>query len=253
MILWLVLFALVIAISFVLALQSMHDYFESPRHLSREYGLYLIRNTSGLTAAVLNSIHSQIVKESLIVSLERLFRGLRSALVIFGPKDILANYIPKLNLLELEDYTKAGSERINAWEVGVKNHQLAKEQLQKIESFFMNFPMLEQSEQFWWQLILKAKPDKLLFQSQIRAVVFAPDLSRRKKLSESLQNLLSGHLIKVPKPFTSDQIMEFYKLRSLGNDSTSLVLQTGEILKLTQLPHFLPGGLPQSHPYLKRL
>ncbi len=240
MILWLVLFVLVIAISLMLAFQSMRDYQETPKHFKIEYGLYLIRNTPGLKATVLDSIHSQIVKEGLIVSLERLFKGSKSALVIYGPKNILTNLSDKLSLLELEDYTKVNSEHISVWEIGVKNHQMAKEQLQKVESFFMDFPMLEQAEQFWWQLVLKAKSNKSLFQSQIRAVVIASDLTRRKKLSESMQNLLSGHLTKVPKPFTSMQIMEFYKLRSLGNDSTSPVLQTEEILKLTQLHRFLP-------------
>lgn len=235
MILWTALFVLVVAISFVLAMQSMRDYLESPHNFNKEYGLYLVRNTTGLTITILNSLHGQIAQEGLIVSLERLFKGSKSALVIYGPKDILTKYISKFNLLELEDYTQVNNEHIIAWEVGVKNQQLAKEQLQKVENFFINFPTLEETEQFWWQLALKAKPNKYSFQSQIRIVVVAPDPARRKKLSESLQDILSGHLTKIPKPFTSDQIMNFFKLRSLGNDSTSPELQTEEVLKLTLL------------------
>lgn len=264
MILWLVLFALVIAISFVLALQSMADFQESPQHFDNEYGLFLIRNTAGLNAAVLESLHNQIIKEGYIVSLERLFKGMRSALVIFGPKDILANFSSQLNLLELEDYVQVDQRHTQAWEVGVRVSKSGASESQRIESFFNSFPMLEQAEQFWWQLTLQAETggfkmpnfkailgrpnmqsevDYLMarkgknrsFKSQIRAVVFCQDQNRRRKLSEILQSLPSGHLTKVPKPFTSDQIVEFYKSRSLGKDEANPVLTTEEVLKLSLL------------------
>lgn len=237
MILWLTLFALVVAISFVLALQSMRDYQEAPKHSKVEYGLYLIRNTSGLTDYILDLIHEQIIKKGLLLSLERLFKGNKSALVVYGPKDILTNYSDRLSLLELEDYTGIDKEQIISWEVGVRKPVLAESQIQEIGNFFKNFPMLDSTEQFWWQLVLQAnskKGDKL-FTGQIRAVVFCSDLTRRKKLSEELQNLPSEHLTKVPKPFTSAQILEFYKLRVLSKSETNPTLTSQEILKLSLL------------------
>lgn len=235
MMLWLILFALVIAISFVLALASMRDFQQSPGHFNTEYGLFLIRNTAGLSAQILDAVHSRIVKEGLIISLERLFKGSKSALVIFGPKDILFTFQPKLNLLELEDYTAINKEHATAWEVGVKGGDLNPGQIKKIDNLFANFPMLSEAEQFWWQLTLQAKNQSKGFYSQIRAVVISSDLGRRKKISETLQNLSSGHLTKVPKPFTSSQIVEFYQNRNLGKDSTSPALHTEEVLRMTLL------------------
>lgn len=236
MILWLALFALVIAISFVLALQSMRDFQESPKHFNTEYGLFLIRNTLGLTEQVLDSFHNQIIKDGLIISFERLFKGSKSALVIFGPKDILLAFQSKLNLLELEDYTVINKDHATAWEVGVKGGNI---KIEETDNFFANFPALSQAEQFWWQLTLQAKNQKEGFYSQIRAVVISSDLGRRKKISELLQNLSSGHLSKIPKPFTSIQIVEFYQNRNLGKDPTNPTLQTKEILKMVLLQ---PGG-----------
>ncbi len=280
MILWLALFALVVAISFVLALQSMHDYHEFPQYSGSDYGLFLIRNTAGLTTSVLDSIHNRILQNGLIVSLERLFKGTQSALVIFGPKEILTNFSSQLNLLELEDYTHVDREHVSAWEVGVKASQFPPDQAQKIDSFFDSFPMLSEAEQFWWQLTLQAQPNekvskaasvvkgifgkprsqlsrdrfnrsepdtqseidylmrgkgRKLFQSQIRAVVISAELSRRKKLAEILQNLPAGSLTKIPQPFTSAQITQFYKSRSLSKGSNNPTLAIEEVLKLSLL------------------
>lgn len=231
MILWLVLFVLVVATSFVLAMQSMHDYHESPKNSAAEYGLFLIRNVAGLTWQVLDSIHSQIIKEGFVISLERIIKGSKAALVIFGPKNVLTQLSPQLNLLELEDYTEVNTQHTTAWEVGIKDN-LSTER--KINNFFSNFPVLTQAEQFWWQLVLQAKPSAL-FQSHIRAVVFSYDSKRREKLSQVLQNLPQGHLIKVPKPYVSGQIVQFYQQRSLGQENTNPVLTTEEILKLLLL------------------
>lgn len=237
MILWLALFILVIAISFILALQSMRDYQESPKHSKAEYSLYLIRNTAELTTFTLDLIYNQIIKKGLLLSLERLFKGKKSALVIYGPKNTLTNLSDKLNLLELEDYTAVDREGIVAWEVGIRKPVLAQEEISGIDNFFKNLPHLNETEQFWWQLVLQANPKKgkSLFTGQIRAVLYSPDETRRKKLAENLQNLPPKHLAKVPKPFTSDQILEFYKMRALSKSETNPALTSKEVLKLSLL------------------
>lgn len=234
MILWLALFLLVIAISFVLALQSMADYHELPLQSKVEYGLFLIRRSSSLTVTLLDSLHREIVKEGLIISIERLFKGQQAALVIFGPKKILANFAQNLDLLELEDYAYVNRDYLHAWEIGVKGSKKSP----KIENFFKHLPLLSSSEQFWWQLTLQAtEKDAPLFKSQIRAVVFSEEPNRRKKLADGLQSLTAGHLTKVPKPFTSDQIINFYQQRSIGVGETNPLLTSEQVSELIHLPH----------------
>ncbi|EKD84968.1 MAG: hypothetical protein ACD_38C00123G0003, partial [uncultured bacterium] len=89
MILWLILFLLIIGISFILAFRSMKDYQEIPKASKVEYGLFLIRRTDSFDAGVLGSIGKFMLDNSLIISLERLFKGNKAALTIFGPKEIL--------------------------------------------------------------------------------------------------------------------------------------------------------------------
>lgn len=228
MILWLALFLLVVAISFVLAYHSMQDYQDIPTQADWEYGLFLIRNTSSLTPDLLDSIHSDIVKPGLIVSFERLFKGQSTALTMFGPKKVLLNYETGLNLLELEDYAPLEKGHLYGWEVGTKDPSSFSGV--NIDNFFKNFPKLTETEQFWWQLILKAKKGKQsepkLFISQIRAVVISDEAQRRKSLTESLQNLAYPN---------SDQIIDFYKQRILGQGVNNPDLTGRQIVRLVLL------------------
>lgn len=239
MIVWFALFLLVLAASVFLAYFSMSDFQEIPQLGQGGYGLFLIRQTRSLTQALLDSLHKDIVKEGLIISLERLFKGQMSALVIFAPRKILVNYTKQLDLLELEDYTQVSKDDLTIWEVGVKNpkdsHSL------NIDNFFENFPKLSDTEQFWWQLTLKAQEGKTLkmpsFISQIRAVVLAKDQARRKSLAQTLQNLTSPNLRKIPRPFSNSQMIDFYKQRTLGKEEYNPYLTAEDIVKLTLLPH----------------
>lgn len=233
MILWIILFLLVIAISFVLAYSSMRDYQEVPRNVSRDFGIYLVRATNNLTSEILESIHKQMVSEGLIVSIERLFKGNESALVLFGPKKVLQNFVTVLNLIELEDYAKANDHQV-AWEVGVKDpHHF---QVSDINDFFQSFPLLSEKEQLWWQLTLQAKKtNPPAFYSQIRSVVVSEHPKRREEIAKALQNLADGKLTKVPKPFTSSQIVQFYQMRSVSKGENNPTLTTDDVLRLTLL------------------
>lgn len=236
MILWFALFLLVVAISFILAYQSMSDFQEIPS--SSQYGLFLIRAPSQLTPHLLDLLHEAVVKEGLIVSLERLFKGSQSTLVIFGPRKILAPWRETLHLLELEDYTQINVEQLQAWEVGVKNpHQLNAAQL---DSLFKNFPLLKDTEQFFCQVNLQArkgsKDHQKVFTGQMRAVILSNDSKRRHTLAESLQNLGSPHLAKIPSPFSHQKLLEFYQQRSLSPNRHSLTLTSGEVIKLVTIP-----------------
>ncbi len=231
MILWLALFFIVIAISFVLALQSMKDYQEIPLKSKEDYALFLIRNTENLTAPVLASIREHIVKDGLIISFERLFKGKRMALTIFGPKRILEKFADSLALLELEDYSlNLNTADVHLWEMGSKSKDL-KEPVSP--DIFKNLPSLGDEEQFLWQVVLGASGNKTPeFQSQIRAAVYSKDPARRMDLVPLFQNMATGELVKVPKPFSHEQMMSFYRLRSLGKDSDGPLLLPEKLLNL---------------------
>lgn len=225
MTLWILLFLLVIAASFVLALKSMKDYREIPEKTGESYGLFLIRRSRALTKELLNALHDNFLQTGLVISFERLVKGDKSALVVFGPKGILTGFKDTLNLVELEEYTGINVKEASAWEVGVKGGQ-----------YFKNFPSLSADEQFWWQLVLSAKKGKSasdkLFQGQIRAVVVCEDHSRRVHLSQILQNLAPGKFIKLPKAFSTEQIVDFYQKRSFQPNGKSASLSSSEVMEL---------------------
>lgn len=227
MILWLVLFLLIVGISFVLALQSMKDYQEIPENEKFEYGLFLIRKPENFNAKLLDSIRELLRPASLIISFERLFKGSKSALTIFGPKKILDKFASELGLLELEDYTsnlKKGD--ISIWEVGVKSPK--KTELES-NNIFENLPKFEAEDQFFWQVVLG------LAQTQIRAAVYSKDPERVKVLAHQFQNLKIDKLIKIPRPFTMEQMMDFFKLRALSKDSQGPILDSTGIMNLLKI------------------
>lgn len=194
MIVWLVLFLLVIGISFLLAFRSMKEYHEIPQKSNLEYSLFLIRQPQVLTEHLLQEIVASLSKGGLVVSFERLFKGRESALCVFGPKEVL-NSIAALNLLELEDYSSDfNTENTTVWEVDFR----------AVDNPFSDLPQLEDGEQFCWQVLLSGK------HIQIRAAVFSKDPKRRKELVFS----------KLPRPFSNSQMIEFYKTRSIDKETT---------------------------------
>ena len=226
--LWVALFLLVVAISFVLAFQSMRDYSKIPADLTSEYGVFLIRTKTNFTPALLDSIHQDTLKRGLITSIERLFKGMESALVIFGHKSILQNYAEVLNLLELEDYTNVDMGAVSLWEVVLKN---------STKNLFKNLNLLSRTEQLWWQLtLLPASEQKgrvKYFQSQIRVGVYLADKVKRDKLVDSIQNATAEQFVKKPVLFSNDQIFKFYKQRSFSTDTGNPSLTSTEVIQLS--------------------
>ena len=105
MIIWIILFVVVLGISLFLAYESMANYHENPRHNTITHTLFLIRKPENLTSDLLKKIYQQAQKDRLTVSFERLIKGSREALVVFGPA-VLLSHLTALDLLELEDYSK---------------------------------------------------------------------------------------------------------------------------------------------------
>ncbi len=211
------LFILVILISFCLAFYSMRI-FELKPNLKYEHATFLIRNPEQLNPQLLSSIFADLAKMNLMISLERLFRGNQSALVIYGPKNILLKYKEKLDLLELEEYANVDINNIAVWEVGVKD----------IKQFKANLPELLEKEQVWVQLILKmGGKDLSLIPTQMRIAVFSENLTRLKELTENVQKSYENILPKIPKPYSKNQLLSFYKSRSF-------IKESGKNIKLNQ-------------------
>lgn len=214
MILWIILFVLVLLISYVLALRSMRDFTEVPT-----YGLFLIRNIQSLNEHLLNLIYQDLQQTNLAVSFERLFKGQESALVVFGPRTVLTKFIKPLNLLELEDYTNIDKDMVAGWEIGVKNSNQTNNQTSE------PVPNLNQHEHFWWQVTLWRES------THIRCLVVSADGAKRKNLAQVLPHFPSSRLTKLPKAFSNEQLFEAYKKRSFPKDKKE-IQDTKEILKL---------------------
>ncbi len=219
MILWVVLLCLVVAISFVLATQSMRDFTQVPK--AEEYGLFLIRSIQGFNPAFLNSIRIGLLESKTIISFERLFKGKKSALVVFGPKRLVLNHQKSLDLLELEDYTNVDVENISAWEVGLKKDAKLTQKL------FTNLPHFLENEQFWWQMVFSS-----LFKPQITAVVVATDSTKKHSLTQALQNFAPEKIQKLPKAFSNAQLLDSYQKRSFKKEDRNQNLSFEEILHL---------------------
>lgn len=228
MVLWIILFLLVVGISFLLAMRSMQDYQETPQTKEIDYGLFLIRKIENFDENLVNSLREHIHVENLIISLERLFKGKQTALTIFGPKKVLDKFADKLNLLELEDYAaNLDHEDTFTWEMGMKDSKnMSPENLNNI---FKNMPELADEDQFFWQVVLGRDG------TQIRAAFSNKDPQRKKTLVPLLQDLGAGELVKIPKPFSKEQMLSFYRLRSLNIDSRGLVLTSFGLTQLLKI------------------
>ena len=209
MIVFWILFLLIILISLMLAYLSMRDFEEGPEDFGPDNGLYLIKKPHPLTADLMDYLYKVIKKDNLIISLERLFKGRESALVIYGPKKALEALKKALDLLELEEYVKA--ETPTVWHIGTKK---IGDYQKMTKSIFSDFPKLEEGETVWYQLILQPEKKPRHFKGQIRVVVVSPDQRRKKLLAEALQ-IPKNNLVKIPQPFSTTQMIEFYKKRSM--------------------------------------
>lgn len=224
MILWLILFILVVVISFILAARSMKDFTEIPTE-TEDYSLFLIRKTDQLNGKLFSSLRSDLLRSGSFISFEKLFKGKKSALVIFGSRKLLIGYKDTLDLLELEDYTNVNVEQISAWEVEVKNNgQGLTDEGQRL---FSGLPHFSETDHFWWQVILPAS-----FKPQVRAIFVSPNADSRTKLTHILQNLNPHRIPKLPKAFSNKQILDFYQKRSYRKDNKNPVISSEYILQL---------------------
>ncbi len=208
MIIWFGIFASIIFVSFILAFISMRNFREIPEK-KVEYSLFLVGNPKALTNEIIAFLHKETSNSGLVLSIEKLFKGKKEAVIIFGPKQILEK-LKGLDLLELEDYVKFDENSIIAWEMGIGSGKKS-----EIANFFTPLPELLDLEQVWWQVSLLAENKKPFFRAQIRVVVISPDEKRRKALGQIIQNIGGEYIVKLPQAYSSLQILSLYNQRSV--------------------------------------
>lgn len=242
MIIWILLFVIVTTLSFWLAMRSMRNYQQKPKHFNTTFSLYLIQRPEQLTAEVIEELYKAAVPTRAILSFEKLAKGLRRALVIYGPVQLLQPFVQTLGLIELEDYTEnISAEQQTVWEVTSKGPPGT-----------LQLPDFRDEEEFWWQVAVQPvaggiekhyamaaqrvpeQKSSTRFSGVVRAVVSAEQDHRRQVLTEELTK--SGHqvgLIKMPSDYTSAQLVKLYKERVVpGLGNAPFVLNAEELLKL---------------------
>lgn len=214
---WLGLFLIILVTSFFLAYLSMRNYQETLPVLASSP--FLVRNPSLINEVFANKLHDELTKSKSYISLERLFKGSKEAMVIFGPKVVLKKF-PELNLLELEDYTDVLQSSVNLWEMAMGDKQGPV------------LPPLGADEQFWLQIILQTQKEKG-FKAFFRAAAVCPDERRRTKLVTSLKGGI-GPFVFLPRPLSSGKMLGLYQNRALpAFYSSSSKIGASSFLKLT--------------------
>ncbi len=275
MLIWLLLFLTIVVISFVLALRSMGDFYEKPAKSAADFAPFLVRRPGAVTVDLLDDLYEAARQEGLLLAFERLFKGKRRALVIFGSRQMLQPFSEVLELLELEDYSlrvdnKNVSPKVRAWEMGVK--QNTKSSGTKTRQW------LESEEEFWWELVVQpiglieektkqalallvgrstagfSRPQDLKqaavnmetdsagrkrFQMAMRSVVLGSDKKRADLLQSELVGVGGGlGLTPLPQPHATDTLIKLYQERALpqfGEDGTPVGITTKELYVLLTL------------------
>lgn len=235
MFVWILLFLIVLAVSLILAIKSMDDYRAQPLNFGAVYSLFLIRKPDALTPKLLQQIYDQLSPERLIISFERLFKGPKKALVVYGPESVLHPFFHDLDLLELEDYSQKIYIPYFIWGVGKKKPD---EPLTLPGQLFSNLPDISADEQFWWQVVLQPKSDGGNFQAVIRAIVLAGDRTNAKNLQDNLIGIGSKDgLLTLPLKQSPEQLVKFYQERSIPADD--LKSGTSVVLNIDAVPALL--------------
>ncbi|MDO8498281.1 MAG: hypothetical protein Q7S44_00610 [bacterium] len=233
MLIWIALFLLVIAASFILALKSMKDFAERPETSKTIYSLYLIHHPEVLTSQALEELYQKVASKNFILSWEKLFKGPRQALVIYGPSNILKDYRKSWGLLELEDYSKKVGDDVKAWEVGLKNS--AQKLDAKGELFGASLQLAERQE-FWWQVIVRpAKVEEgkeTSYRANVR-VVFQTGGDEGISETELAKIGSQANLTALPQSYTSQQLVQLYMERSFPQGKIASLQKEGVPLKVT--------------------
>lgn len=233
MFIWIILFLIILAASLILAWRSMTDYYEQSANFSTPYSLYLVGNHQAVNEELLNKLHQESLSRKFVISWERLFKGLKRALVVFGPAVVLKPWEKQLQLVELEDYSQKVKGQLKTWEIGLKRKAGAP----LIDNLISSVPQLAEDEEFWWQLVLQPhdlnnNKELCQFEGNLRAVLITNDSSRKKELQNNLLKIgVEVGLARLPQEYQPKDLLNLYQKRTLSKKSV-LYLVSKEILSL---------------------
>lgn len=218
MIIWILLFLFVLLLSFVLALRSMKQYRERPSNLGTGFSLYLIQSPGALNQFLLGELAREVLDKKLLLSFERLYKGSRKALLVYGPTNVLQPKTASLGLLELEEYASKTYAHTISFEVGEKANGKFQPGQFRLQS---NEFGLQDHEEIWWQVVAKPQikgKDELSLNSVIRVVIHANDATRLPQIQLRLiSQIHDAGLTRLPQTHSSSKILGFYKERAIFN------------------------------------
>jgi hypothetical protein len=233
MLIWILLFVAIAGTSFLLALRSMKSYREKPSYFTTAYALYLLQKPQNLSDDLLERIGSFNADEKLMLSFERLFKGGRSALVVFGPLNNLNQYRDELGLLELEEYSEKVQGEFKIIEFGLKPNSAS-----SISEFHLNKDDLQltDSEQIWCQLVARYQVG-VGFRVILRVIIQCQNPLRLNELHHIIvQDYSKANLVPLPKPISSGKLIKHYQERAFSGwligSNESLALNATEIRRL---------------------
>ncbi len=215
---WVILFIIIFVSSTYLAWKSMKDFQEVPIS-NFGYTLFLIRNPHSLD---LDKLYKFALDGDFIFSLERLFKGEESALVIYAPNH-LANSLQELDLVPLEDYLSPPQTPPNPKTVSVNDSYtwMIEPKIENgldIKQDFLKEPPLNESNRFFWQIV--ASPINGIthkFQVTIRATVTETIPQKKIELAKKIDQYIQEKtgLKKQEKNIGTSFIYEAFRARNL--------------------------------------
>lgn len=250
---WVILLIILLGASLILAFYSMRSYQEIPAALS-SYSLFLVRNKQAFNTQMLDKIHQLTAPDQASFSLERLFKGNESVLVIFGPVNLIRQ-LPELDPLELEDYLQTDSNSPSSME-GLRPTKISvndsftltivpkgsskKSLLAK--SDFLKMLNLEPEQYFFWQIVASPlvkrsqKDPRSLFQVTIRAMVVDKNAAKKidlaKKIDQEINRATS--LTSQKRSQTSQSyFLSFTKRAIIPKEVAEFSLHSEELVSLT--------------------
>lgn len=250
---WIGLLIVLIAASLILAFYSMRSYQEIPVALG-SYSLFLVRNSPALNTQLLDKMHQLAAQAKVSFSLERLFKGEETALVIFGPAS-LVRQLPELDPLELEDYLQSGSSlppslpgtrppkvSVNdSFTLTIAPRNNPKKSL-LVRSDFLKMLSFEPEQHFFWQIVASPLPKRSksdphsLFQVTIRAMIVDRDAVKKIGLAKRIdQEIRRGTgLSPQPRKQTSQSYFSSFAQRTIiPKEVAEFSLNSAEIVSLT--------------------
>lgn len=202
-------------ISLILAYISLTNYQYQPADAQESYGLFLVQKSHLVDERAIGELYLKLQPKKLMVSFERLFKGGKRALVVYGPLSVFRDFQDRWGLVEIEDYSlTAHLDHITLWEM--KARTLPK-RVWAVSSLVSEGALLSVEEQFWWQVILKPEDRKEAFLSSLRGVVVSGSLSlSRERGDQLIEALKEVGLVKLPTRYVQRGLLTFYQKRVLS-------------------------------------